>query len=334
MFKSVFFSSFCILASIILGGVVGSTTDLGGTIGGYTDPILITLIVLLFVDAPIHKFGEAFKSPKILGVLWLSNFLIIPFLGFFITKLCFPNQPLIALGVAIYFMSPCTDWFLGFTRLAKGNTALGSLLLPINMVTQLLLYPIYLSLFSANTEVHESAIEIGSTVLNWFLMPVIYAAVVRVVIHFLPQNIKDTLDEFISHLINLAIYLLIFSIFADRIDNITDHYKAFAMVLLAVFIFFVITTLMVDFIAKKRAFSHENHVLYSMTTTARNAPLMLGITMAVLPKQDMVHVAMILGMLVEFPFLAFQAFRLNKLGEKIASTSGEPEPNQEHAKTA
>lgn len=319
MFRSVFFSVLCILASIIVGGVVGSTTNLGSTIGGYTNPILIVLIVLLFIDAPIHKFGEAFKSPKILSVLWLSNFLIIPFLGFGITKLCFPNQPLIALGVAIYFMSPCTDWFLGFTRLAKGNTALGSLLLPINMLTQLLLYPVYLSLFSLGTDAHISASEIGNTLLNWFLIPVLYAVIARAVIHFLPQNIKDKLGDLISHLINIAIYLLIFSIFADRIGNITEHYKAFAMVLLAVFIFFVFTTLMVDFIAKKLAFSHENHVLYSMTTTARNAPMMLGITMAVLPNQDMVYVALILGMLVEFPFLAFQAYRLTKSAEKVES---------------
>lgn len=329
MFKSVLFSSLCILASIIAGGIIGSTTDWGGAIGGYTDPILIALIVLLFIDAPIQKFGEAFKSPKILGVLWLSNFLIIPFLGFAITKLCFPNQPLIALGVAIYFMSPCTDWFLGFTRLAKGNTALGSLLLPINMLTQLLLYPIYLSLFSLGTEAHISAGEIGDTLFNWFLIPVLYAVVARVVIHFLPENIKDKLGDLISHLINIAIYLLIFSIFADRIGNITENYKAFAMVLLAVFIFFVITTLMVDFIAKQLSFSHENHVLYSMTTTARNAPMMLGFTMGVLPNQDMVYVAIILGMLVEFPFLAFQAFRLNKIGEKIALASDEPASNQE-----
>lgn len=329
MFKSVFFSSLCILASIILGGVLGSATDLGSTIGGYTDPILIALVVLLFIDAPIHKFGEAFKSPKILGVLWLSNFLIIPFLGFAITKLCFPNQPLIALGVAIYFMSPCTDWFLGFTRLAKGNTALGSLLLPINMLTQLLLYPVYLSLFSLGTDAHISASEIGDSLLNWFLLPVVYAVIVRVVIHFLPENIKEKLGEFISHLINIAIYLLIFSIFADRIGNITENYKAFAMVLLAVFIFFVVTTLMVDFIAKKLSFSHENHVLYSMTTTARNAPMMLGITMSVLPSQDMIYVAIILGMLVEFPFLAFQAYRLNKLSEKVSSPSSESNQRQE-----
>lgn len=330
MFKSVFFSVLCIVASIIAGGVIGSTTDLGSTIGGYTDPILIALIVLLFIDAPIHKFGEAFKSPKVLGVLWVSNFLIIPFVGFAITKLCIPNHPLIALGVAIYFMSPCTDWFLGFARLAKGNTALGTLLIPINMLTQLLLYPVYLSLFSMGTDAHISASEIGDSLLNWFLIPVLYAVVARVVIHFLPQKIKDNLSDIISHLINIAIYLLIFSIFADRIGNITDNYKAFAMVLLAVFIFFVITTIMVDFIAKKMSFSHENHALYSITTTARNAPMMLGITMGVLPNQDMVHVAIILGMLIEFPFLAFQVYRLNKRLEK----DGTGEPSEGQAKTA
>ena len=33
---------------------------------------------------------------------------------------------LIFAGLMIYFLAPCTDWFLGFTRLARGDTTLGA----------------------------------------------------------------------------------------------------------------------------------------------------------------------------------------------------------------
>lgn len=70
----------------------------------------------------------------------------MPLIGFAITSLFLSGQSLLFTGLVIYFLAPCTDWFLGFTRLAKGDTALGSVLVPINMITQLLLYPVYLHL--------------------------------------------------------------------------------------------------------------------------------------------------------------------------------------------
>ena len=40
-----------------------------------------------------------------------------------------------------------------------------------------------------------------------------------------------------------------------------------------------------------------------MTTAARNAPLMLGLTTAAFPEQPLIYAALIIGMLVEFPHL-------------------------------
>jgi ACR3 family arsenite efflux pump ArsB len=44
-------------------------------------------------------------------------------------------------------------------------------------------------------------------------------------------------------------------------------------------------------------------VLLTMTTSARNAPLMLAVTAVALPGQPVLHAAIVLGMLVEFPHL-------------------------------
>lgn len=320
MFKSIFFSTVCIIIAIVAGSVVGSSTQLGTQLEGYIDYMIIALVLLVFIDTRVSKFGEAIKSAKVLTVMWVSNFVFIPILGFLLTKLCLSNHPLIALGVVIYFMAPCTDWFLGFTRMANGNTALGTILLPINMLTQLLLYPVYLSVFSLNSGVQVSAAEIGGNLLNWFLLPLLYAIAVKIVLHLSPKKIRAAVDNIGGSLINGMIYLLIFAIFCTHIDKISDNYAAFVVVLMTVLLFFAINTTTIDLIAKKLAFTHENHVLYSMTTTARNAPMMLGLTTAALPDQPMVYVAIILGMLIEFPFLAFQVSKLKRQALVVDNT--------------
>ncbi|WP_417330536.1 hypothetical protein [Halomonas cupida] len=71
----------------------------------------------------------------------------MPLIGYALASLLLAERPLLMVGLVIYFMS-CTDWFLGFTHLAGGNVALGAALILINMTLQLLLHPLYLSLFA------------------------------------------------------------------------------------------------------------------------------------------------------------------------------------------
>ena len=124
--------------------------------------------------------SRATKNLKFLSVAWIANFILIPTIGFLIASLFFAGQPLFFTGLLIYFIAPCTDWFLGYTKLAKGNVSLGTVLLPINLVSQLLLYPIYLALF-AREKVGVDIASIGDTLLHWFLIPLMGAVLVHIV---------------------------------------------------------------------------------------------------------------------------------------------------------
>lgn len=51
------------------------------------------------------------------------------------------------IGLIMLLVTPCTDWYLVFTSVSKGNVHLSSSLLPINLVLQILLLPVYLLVF-------------------------------------------------------------------------------------------------------------------------------------------------------------------------------------------
>jgi len=206
-------------------------------------------------------------------------------------------------GLVIYFMSPCTDWFLSFTRLAGGNVALGTALIPVNMAVQLLLYPLFLTLFT-NHIVAVDPDVLGETLLHWFLLPLIVAQAAHQLLRWLLASERfgrilasaDALTPWVTA-------ALVLQIFAANVATLLEHRTVFAWVLLAVFVFFVLTWLVGELVSRLFRLPYPEHALLTMTIAARNAPLMLAVTMAVLPDQPLIYAALIIGMLVEFPHL-------------------------------
>lgn len=99
------------------------------------------------------------------------------------------------------------------------------------------------------------------------------------------------------------IALLVLQIFAGNVPVILAHSAVFAWLLLAVFAFFATTFFLGEGISRLFRLRYPEHALLTMTIAARNAPLMLAVTMAALPGQPLVYAALVIGMLVEFPHL-------------------------------
>lgn len=298
------FTSLILLAAIALGAALGHFAPHSGErLGEWVDPTLLSLVALLFFGVRFGALLQAASNLRFFAVALLANFVLIPLIGYAVAWLLLGHHPLFMVGLVIYFMSPCTDWFLGFTRLAKGNVALGTALIPLNMLVQLLLYPLYLQLFAGQAVAVEAG-TLGSTLLQWFLQPLLLAIAAHQALRWLLGGERfEALLARIDQLVPWLIGLLVLEIFAGNITVILEHRGVFAWVLLAVFIFFVLTFLLGEGLSRLLHFDYPEHALLSMTTAARNAPLMLAVSMAALPGQPLIYAALVIGMLVEFPHL-------------------------------
>lgn len=299
-----FSTTLLLLGAIFLGSIIGLLSpDTGSSLGGYVDYNILVLVSLLFFEVRFEVLSRVTQNLKFLSVAWIANFVLIPTIGFFIASLFLSGQPLFFTGLLIYFIAPCTDWFLGFTKLARGNTSLGTVLLPINMITQLLLYPVYLAVF-AREQVGVDITSIGGTLLNWFLIPFIGAVLIHMVLKkVLPASKFEHLLSFVGRAMPFVIAILVALIFSANIGTIFDHISTFAIILVAVFVFFIVTYYLGEGLSRIFKFDYPEHALLTITTAARNAPLMLGVTAAALPNQPLIYAALVIGMLVEFPHL-------------------------------
>ncbi len=293
-----------LVVAILCGSVLGmSLPEAGDFLSNQIDYTILALVFCLLFEVRIQNFLSSLNRLSFIVAALIANFVIIPAVGFAIASVFLSTHPLFFIGLLIYFMAPCTDWFLGFTRLANGNTALGAALLPINMIVQLLLYPVYLTIFGIDT-IGTGSHDIFQTLWQWFLIPLLLALAIR---FLLERTIGEKRLEFIHSIISIGIPVLLAAlvgqIFAANIGTLASNIAIIPLVLCAIFLFFTLTYLLSEVISKIMKLPHEDHVLMTMTTGARNAPLMLAVTIAVLPDQPIIYAAIIIGTLIEFPHL-------------------------------
>ncbi len=289
-------STSLLLIAIILGSTLGvSSPTIAENAGNYIDPTILLLIFLLLFEAPVKGVLKGITNVRFIAMSWVINFVVIPVIGFAIASLFLSGEALFFTGLVIYFMAPCTDWYLGFTRLAKGNVELGAAILPINMVSQLVLFPIYLLVFDT---VVDYKIDL-SMLLEWFLKPLAAAVILRFILH----RIIDKVLPVCKALLPIVLAVLVAQIFAANIGQLMEHLSIVPLLLLAIFVFFMVTFALGELAAKWGKLAHPEHCLLAFTTGARNAPLMLGLTTVAIPDQPLIYATITIGMLIEFPHL-------------------------------
>ncbi|MCS6995486.1 MAG: arsenic resistance protein [Casimicrobiaceae bacterium] len=106
-------------------------------------PALALLLFATFLQIPLLHLREAFADRRFLSANLIGNFLLVPAVLALVLPLL-PEDPAVRLGVVLVLVVPCTDWFITFTALGRGDAARALAVTPVNLVLQLLLLPVYL----------------------------------------------------------------------------------------------------------------------------------------------------------------------------------------------
>jgi len=121
--------------------------DARPAIGPYLEtllwPVLAVLLYATFVQVPLLHIRDAFRDQRFVLAAMMGNFVLIP-LTVWLMLQWLPDDPVLRLGVLLVLLVPCTDWFITFAQLGRGNTARAIAVTPLNLLVQLLLLPVYL----------------------------------------------------------------------------------------------------------------------------------------------------------------------------------------------
>ena len=122
-------------------------------------PALVGLMFATFAQTPLARVRRAGRDRGWLISALVANFVLVPVLvaclvclvGLAGTLLHGSEQDAraLSLGLLLVLLVPCTDWFLTFVHLARGDRAAAAVITPVNLVVQVIALPAWLALLGA-----------------------------------------------------------------------------------------------------------------------------------------------------------------------------------------
>lgn len=294
--------TFIILIAVGLGLLVGQVEMIEKYAKNLVTPFLLAMLYGLFLTVPLQQFKKAFSNLKFFGATTMINFIWTPLLAWCLGSMFLSDSPALWIGFIMLMVTPCTDWYLAFTSIAKGNLPLSTSVLPINLILQVMLLPIYLLLFTGSIESIPTSTLIKSIILV-LVIPFTLAHLTR----FLLRRKTALENKAITFFGNAQIFFLslaIMAMFASQGAYLLENLEVIYILIIPVLLFFMMNYVVGRFVGKFLNFSYEDSVSLNMTIIARNSPISLAIAVTAFPDQPLIALALVIGPLIELPILA------------------------------
>lgn len=288
-----------LIFAIIIGLISSNIQILSNNTGNLINLFLCIMLYGLFLEVPLKNLKKSFTNIKFTSTTLIINFIWTPLFGYFLGNLFLNGNIDIFIGFFMLILTPCTDWYLVFTKMAKGDLNLSLSLLPINLILQIILLPVYLIIFfSSNNSM--SYIDLGYSILIVIIIPFILAQLTKVILN---DDITEKASDFFSNYQIVFLALAVFAIFNSTGELLFKNLNSVLTIFIPLIIFFITNTIIDLLLSEKINFTYEEYASLTMTTLARNSPLALAIAINSFPGRELIAIALVIGPLIELPVL-------------------------------
>ena len=287
-----------LIFTIIIGLILSDIKILSNNIGNLINLFLCIMLYGIFLEVPLKNLKKSFKNIKFSSTSIMINFIWTPIFGYFLGNLFLNGNMDIFIGFFMLILTPCTDWYLIFTKIAKGDLNLSLSILPINLILQIVLLPIYLIIFFSN----NNAINYSNLVYSLIIVIVIPFLSAQITKLLLNNKLKKITNFFSKYQI-VFLALAVFAIFNSQGNQLFGHLNSVLTIFMPLIIFFITTTLIDLLLSEQIHLTYEEYASLTMTTLARNSPLALAIAINSFPNHELIIIALVIGPLIELPIL-------------------------------
>lgn len=288
-----------IFSAIITGLIFSSVNVIGENASNLITIFLCLMLYGLFLEIPLKELKNSFKNTKFSMTNIIINFIFTPLLGYFLGSIFFKGNLDLFIGFFMLILTPCTDWYLIFTKLAKGDLKLSLSILPMNLILQIVLLPIYLMLFFSKANTMDY-VQLTYSIFIVVVIPLIASQMTNFLLN-------DKLNKKVTGLFSSAeiwfLALAVFCIFASQGPLLFSNLDSIMTIFIPLIIFFTVNVIVDLLISEKINFTYSEYASLTMTTLARNSPLALAIAINSFPGHELISIALVIGPLIELPTL-------------------------------